>query len=725
MAGMDDPRCPFVGRDHELDVLAQRLYAPATAWGGVVLLTGPAGVGKTRLLRALSDRLGDRIDFVDGTKLLNAAMRAPSPASALVRLKAHLQRRFAAGGAPIAIAFDGHDDRDRRMQDIFAGWDGFDAAPNARGAILFSIRTHEDFGRPGRSPLIGSLERRSLHVDLRPLAERDARVLVRIARLRGSLSRATAERAERLGEGVPGLLLALLGDESESAYIEDWSAFPFSTGSKEYRLARAAASEGATFDFERAASAAAIPIPEALEVAQRLVDAGTWSVERLSTAFAFRYPLQREALLEATQEECELADAAPESLDAIDEQIALARSHAEAGDPQTGLRVLNAIPSPAVRGTAVRRAAFYLARAVSRVSQGNLRQGANEILRAHRAIAKARIARSTASVASDLALFAVQLGQSSIARSEITRAPLLSAVSHGSDAPAKFALAAAELAFLDGKFVEARQRAFDAIACGSESLIIRGAYSVGIRIGVLLEDDVLLQACYDEEALQAAFESGRSQRIASVAGSVAQLIAARGEPRGAAALLHRATIQIERLHGSFWFPVVVAQLGSRRDFNRARSLLDCDERMDCGVARPMQLLFDAIVAKRQKSWRESAKAGSDAASAFASLRMPHFEALAWDAAGQTEKALELFERTGDVRNVRLVSIRRVARRRGETSLTARERDVSALAAQGLRTRAIADALSISEKTVQHHLQRAYGKLGVHSRWQLSSEELSR
>ncbi len=53
-------------------------------------------------------------------------------------------------------------------------------------------------------------------------------------------------------------------------------------------------------------------------------------------------------------------------------------------------------------------------------------------------------------------------------------------------------------------------------------------------------------------------------------------------------------------------------------------------------------------------------------------------------------------------------------------LTAREREVAHLAARGLADRAIADKLELSVRTVETHLARAYTKLGVRSRTDLTS-----
>jgi DNA-binding NarL/FixJ family response regulator len=56
-------------------------------------------------------------------------------------------------------------------------------------------------------------------------------------------------------------------------------------------------------------------------------------------------------------------------------------------------------------------------------------------------------------------------------------------------------------------------------------------------------------------------------------------------------------------------------------------------------------------------------------------------------------------------------------RHGEVPLTARERDVLVLVAQGRSNRDIARALSIGERTVQTHLSHVLTKLGLESRTQ--------
>jgi DNA-binding NarL/FixJ family response regulator len=53
-------------------------------------------------------------------------------------------------------------------------------------------------------------------------------------------------------------------------------------------------------------------------------------------------------------------------------------------------------------------------------------------------------------------------------------------------------------------------------------------------------------------------------------------------------------------------------------------------------------------------------------------------------------------------------------------LSARELEVARLAAHGGSNREIADALVLSERTVENHLYRAFTKLGVASRDELAT-----
>ena len=72
---------------------------------------------------------------------------------------------------------------------------------------------------------------------------------------------------------------------------------------------------------------------------------------------------------------------------------------------------------------------------------------------------------------------------------------------------------------------------------------------------------------------------------------------------------------------------------------------------------------------------------------------------------------DLLARCGPLRTPALLAVQPV--------LTVRERQVAELAAEGVRSREIADRLYLSPRTVENHLQRVYTKLGVGGRLELA------
>jgi DNA-binding CsgD family transcriptional regulator len=71
-------------------------------------------------------------------------------------------------------------------------------------------------------------------------------------------------------------------------------------------------------------------------------------------------------------------------------------------------------------------------------------------------------------------------------------------------------------------------------------------------------------------------------------------------------------------------------------------------------------------------------------------------------------------------------LRRVSGRApSEGALTPAESRIAVLVAEGKTNREVAAALFLSERTVEGHLSRVYGKLGVRSRTELARELASR
>jgi DNA-binding CsgD family transcriptional regulator len=99
-----------------------------------------------------------------------------------------------------------------------------------------------------------------------------------------------------------------------------------------------------------------------------------------------------------------------------------------------------------------------------------------------------------------------------------------------------------------------------------------------------------------------------------------------------------------------------------------------------------------------------------------------------EAIGRLRRAVALFAACGsrwrgdqvlaDLNNLGKPGRRAAAAFLGPTALTDREREIAALAAQGLSAKAIGQQLHIGERTVETHVARVYAKFNVHTRREL-------
>ncbi|MFY1633793.1 LuxR C-terminal-related transcriptional regulator [Solwaraspora sp. WMMB335] len=214
----------FVGRAEELD----RLSAAATGGGRGLILSGSAGIGKSRLLREVVDRLPTEtyavwfasgsisaagLPFAGLAQVLPAEQPPGLSPSALLRWAVESLRQRAAG-RPIVLAID-----DAHLLDPSSAAVTNLIARSGRATVLGTLRSGEPVPLPVRALWADDLVE---HEELRPLSVPDTAGLL-TEMLGGPLDPPSAERLWRLSEGNPLLLRELViaaqsGHELTQAY---------------------------------------------------------------------------------------------------------------------------------------------------------------------------------------------------------------------------------------------------------------------------------------------------------------------------------------------------------------------------------------------------------------------------------------------------------------------------------------------------------------------------
>ncbi len=275
--------------------------------------------------------------------------------------------------------------------------------------------------------------------------------------------------------------------------------------------------------------------------------------------------------------------------------------------------------------------------------------------------------------------------------------------------------------FVTGRLHEAREQLLEVLAELPESTTIRILIAqFAVALATVLRDDSLYERCFSEELLEEAFSTNEPMQYAPLTAAVAEHRLAEGDTEAAAALVERMTAALpgDWIDGEVMLAVAAA--GSQRDVDAARERFHgpSAQRRNPFV-RAMRELFEAYAAARFGHRAEKLDRAAAAARAFHQLGAPLLEAEAYELAEQSPRAVAIGERVGAWRFARRVASR-APRRSPATQLTAREREIVELALNELSNRAIADELSLSERTVEAHVAAAYRKLGVRSRRELFS-----
>ena len=144
------------------------------------------------------------------------------------------------------------------------------------------------------------------------------------------------------------------------------------------------------------------------------------------------------------------------------------------------------------------------------------------------------------------------------------------------------------------------------------------------------------------------------------------------------------------------------------------------------IATAHASLVKATLSRRRGRLVAAESFARDAAARYGAAGWRLYEAMSLEIAGDVRNAASVYEACGataDAARAQDSQRRKLKRAPFGARLTAREREVAGLVARGRSDREIARALSISVRTVHHHVEAAFSKLGVARRTQLTESLL--
>jgi DNA-binding CsgD family transcriptional regulator len=249
---------------------------------------------------------------------------------------------------------------------------------------------------------------------------------------------------------------------------------------------------------------------------------------------------------------------------------------------------------------------------------------------------------------------------------------------------------------------------------------------LGVFVGLRIGDPSMVDAFFDPLILGTAAARGDGELCGLLLPGFAEVMCVRAMA-GALREALRACAQRELVDPQLSIQLCAARHAPSEDLDRLERQVDAwlrDTVAPIGTAHAA--LVKATLALRRGKLAAAQSFARDAAARYGAAGWRLYEAMSLETAGDLHNAARIYAACGatvDAARATSGQRRKLKRAPFGARLTAREREVAALVARKRSDREVARALSISVRTVHHHVEAVLSKLGVARRTKLTESLL--
>ena len=256
----------------------------------------------------------------------------------------------------------------------------------------------------------------------------------------------------------------------------------------------------------------------------------------------------------------------------------------------------------------------------------------------------------------------------------------------------------------------------------NEAFDAAAAVAIGMRVG----DRALVDAFFDPQLLYDSEAAHDAESVGVLLGAFAEVMQVRGMAKDLRGVVERC-VERDLIDPYAAIQLAAARIAAPECAARAVQQAEAyfrDAAAPAAAAHVAQC--KATLLRRQGRHIAGADLAVKAAARFRKIGWRLHEASALELAGDLRRASRAYRLCGagaDVARLAARETRKLKYAPFGARLSAREREVARLVVAKRSNRDIARALEISVRTVDHHVEAAFSKLGIRARWELTSTML--